>query len=31
MPFYKWSDLQKDKITPEYSSAYGPNIRGEKN
>jgi quercetin dioxygenase-like cupin family protein len=30
MPFYKWSDLQKDKITPEYSSAYGPNIRGEK-
>jgi quercetin dioxygenase-like cupin family protein len=31
MPFYKWSDLRKDRITPEHSSAYGPNIRGEKN
>jgi quercetin dioxygenase-like cupin family protein len=30
MPFYKWTDMGKDKITPEYSSAYGPNIRGEK-
>jgi quercetin dioxygenase-like cupin family protein len=30
MPFYKWSEMGKDKITPEYSSAYGPNIRGEK-
>lgn len=30
MPFYKWNELEKDMITPEYSSARGPNIRGEK-
>jgi quercetin dioxygenase-like cupin family protein len=30
MPFYKWSEIEKDLITPEYSSAHGPNIRGEK-
>jgi quercetin dioxygenase-like cupin family protein len=30
MPFYRWNELEKDLITPEYSSARGPNIRGEK-
>ena len=30
MPFFKWNELEKDLITPEYSSATGPNIRGEK-
>ena len=30
MPFYRWNELDKDMITPEYSSAKGPNIRGEK-
>jgi quercetin dioxygenase-like cupin family protein len=30
MPFYRWNELEKDMITPEYSSARGPNIRGEK-
>ena len=30
MPFYKWDQLESDSITPKYSSAYGPNIRGEK-
>ena len=29
MPFYKWSDLEEDDITPSYSSARGPNIEGE--
>ena len=30
MPFYKWDEIESDSITPKYSSAYGPNIRGEK-
>jgi quercetin dioxygenase-like cupin family protein len=30
MPFYKWDDMEKDSITPMYSSAFGPTIRGEK-
>jgi len=30
MAFYKWSDLKADLITPKYSTAYGPNIQGEK-
>ena len=30
MPFYKWDEMEKDTITPAYSSAYGPTIRGKK-
>jgi quercetin dioxygenase-like cupin family protein len=30
MPFFKWEEMNKDFITPEYSSANGPNIQGEK-
>ena len=30
MPFYKWTEMEKGFITPDYSSAKGPNIRGEK-
>jgi quercetin dioxygenase-like cupin family protein len=29
MPFYKWTDMKTDYITPDYSSARGANIRGE--
>lgn len=29
MPFFKWSDMDKDFITPKYSSAHGANIKGE--
>lgn len=29
MPFFKWSDMKADLITPDYSSAKGPNITGE--
>ena len=29
MPFFKWSEMEKGMITPEYSSANGPNIKGE--
>lgn len=29
MPFFKWAEMQKGMITPEYSSANGPNIIGE--
>ena len=28
MPFFKWTEMQKGFITPEYSSANGPNIKG---
>ena len=30
MPFYKWEEMKKDSITPKYSSAHGPTVRGEK-
>ena len=30
MPYYKWDEIESDSITPKYSSAIGPNIRGEK-
>ena len=30
MPFYKWKEMEKGFITPDYSSAKGPNVRGEK-
>jgi len=30
MAFYKWDDLKGDLITPKYSTAFGPNIAGEK-
>ena len=29
MPFFKWSEMKSDFITPGYSSARGANIRGE--
>lgn len=29
MAFYKWSDMEGDLITPKYSTAFGPSIRGE--
>jgi quercetin dioxygenase-like cupin family protein len=29
VPFFKWTEMQKGMITPEYSSANGPNIKGE--
>lgn len=30
MPYFNLDELEGDLITPEYSSAYGPNVRGEK-
>jgi quercetin dioxygenase-like cupin family protein len=30
MPFYTWTELEEGFITPKYSSARGPNVRGEK-
>lgn len=30
MPFFKWTEMEKKFITPDYSSARGPNIKGEK-
>jgi quercetin dioxygenase-like cupin family protein len=30
MPFYKWTEMEEGFITPAYSSAKGPNIKGEK-
>ena len=30
MPFYKWTDLEADLNTPEYSTEKGPTIKGEK-
>ncbi len=30
MPFYKWSELEPDTITPSYSLGKGPSIEGEK-
>jgi quercetin dioxygenase-like cupin family protein len=30
MPFFKWSDLSSDFITPSYSQGKGPAIKGEK-
>lgn len=30
MSFFRLEDIEGDSITPEYSSAYGPNVRGEK-
>lgn len=30
MAFYKWKDLEGEIITPRYSTAFGPNIKGEK-
>jgi quercetin dioxygenase-like cupin family protein len=30
MPFFKWDDMLKEKITPSYSPAEGPTIKGEK-
>lgn len=30
MAFYKWEDLNSELITPKYSTARGPTIRGEK-
>jgi len=30
MPFFKWSELSSDLITPGYSQGKGPAIKGEK-
>lgn len=30
MPFYEWTDLEADLITPGYSMGKGPTIKGEK-
>jgi len=30
MPFYKWSEMESDFITPSYSLAKGPAVKGEK-
>lgn len=30
MPFFKWSEMDSDWITPSYSMARGPAIKGEK-
>jgi quercetin dioxygenase-like cupin family protein len=30
MPFFKWSEMKADFITPSYSKAHGPAIKGEK-
>ena len=30
MPFFKWSEMEGDFITPSYSQAHGPAIKGEK-
>jgi quercetin dioxygenase-like cupin family protein len=30
MPFFKWSEMKADYITPSYSRAHGPAIKGEK-
>jgi quercetin dioxygenase-like cupin family protein len=30
MPFFKWSEMKADFITPGYSRAHGPAIKGEK-
>ncbi len=30
MPFFKWDDMLKEKITPSYSPAEGPTVKGEK-
>ena len=29
MPFFKWTEMEEGFITPEYSSAHGPNIKAE--
>jgi quercetin dioxygenase-like cupin family protein len=30
MSFFKWSEMKPDFITPSYSQAHGPAIKGEK-
>lgn len=30
MPFYQWSDLERTVISPRYSTAEGPTIKGTK-
>ena len=30
MPFFKWSEMKPDFITPSYSQAHGPAIKGKK-
>ena len=29
MPFFKWSDMASDFITPSYSKGIGPAVKGE--
>ena len=30
MPFFKWDEMVRELITPKYSSAEGPTVKGEK-
>jgi quercetin dioxygenase-like cupin family protein len=30
MPFFKWTEMERERITPKYSPAEGPTVRGEK-
>ena len=30
MPFYKWSEMERSVISPQYSTAEGPTIKGGK-
>jgi quercetin dioxygenase-like cupin family protein len=30
MPFYNWSEMQRSTISPQYSTAEGPTIKGTK-
>ena len=30
MPFYKWSQMERSVISPHYSTAEGPTIKGNK-
>jgi quercetin dioxygenase-like cupin family protein len=30
MPFYNWSDMERSVISPQYSAAEGPTIKGAK-
>jgi len=30
MPFYNWSEMERSVISPQYSTAEGPTIKGGK-
>ena len=29
MPFYKWEELESELVTPKYSPAKGPSVKGD--